>query len=130
MLNLSVSQTILAATLKKGAELGLKPLAVIVLDAGGIPIVYARQDGASNLRFEIARGKAFGALGLGLGLCSVLESVSSPDPGKVRIKSVLALPAIHFSCPTTRASIKARTDRTRSRSRSQSIRDAGTRRPP
>ena len=66
MLNLSVSQTILAATLKKGAELGLKPLAVIVLDAGGIPIVYARQDGASNLRFEIARGKAFGALGLGV----------------------------------------------------------------
>ena len=66
MLTLSTAQTILSTALKKGAELGLKPLAVIVLDSGGIPIVFARQDGASNLRFEIARGKAFGALGLGV----------------------------------------------------------------
>ncbi len=65
-INLSQAQKILAAAFEKGADLGLKPLAVIVLDSGGIPVAYARQDGASNLRFEIARGKASGALGLGV----------------------------------------------------------------
>ncbi len=65
-LNLAQAQIIAQTALAKGRELGLKPLAVIVLDNGGIPIAYLREDGCSNLRFEIARGKAFGALGLGV----------------------------------------------------------------
>jgi uncharacterized protein GlcG (DUF336 family) len=44
---------------------GAKPLGVIVLDAGGHPIVYQREDGASLFRFDIARAKALGALGMG-----------------------------------------------------------------
>ena len=38
-------------------------LAAIVLDAGGRVKAFQKQDGASLLRFEIAYGKAFGALG-------------------------------------------------------------------
>lgn len=60
------TQTIISATLAKGAELGLKPLSVAVLDAGGHPLAFARQDGASPGRFEIARGKAYGAVMLGM----------------------------------------------------------------
>jgi uncharacterized protein GlcG (DUF336 family) len=65
-LNLAQAQIIAQAALAKGREAGFKPLAVIVLDHGGIPIAYLREDGSSNLRFDIARGKAFGALGLGV----------------------------------------------------------------
>jgi uncharacterized protein GlcG (DUF336 family) len=40
---------------------------VLVLDAGGHPTAFEREDGASNLRFQIADGKADDALGLGIG---------------------------------------------------------------
>jgi len=60
------TQTIIDATLAKGAEMGLKPLSVVVLDAGGHPLAFARQDGAAPGRFEIARGKAYGAVMLGM----------------------------------------------------------------
>jgi uncharacterized protein GlcG (DUF336 family) len=65
-LTLDQARTVLRGVFAKGVELGLKPLVCIVLDTGGNPIAYERQDGSSNLRFEIARGKAFGALGLGV----------------------------------------------------------------
>jgi len=60
------AMTILDATIKKGTEMGLNPLSVAVLDAGGHPIAFARTDGASPGRFEIARGKAYGAIMLGM----------------------------------------------------------------
>jgi uncharacterized protein GlcG (DUF336 family) len=44
----------------------LKPLTVVVLDAGGHVIIAERENGASNKRFEIAFGKAFGAISLGM----------------------------------------------------------------
>jgi len=47
-------------------RLGLAPVVVAVLDAAGQLVAYQREDGASLLRFEIAFGKAYGALGLGL----------------------------------------------------------------
>ena len=67
VLTLEAARTIIAAALKKGAELGLKPLTVTVLDAGGYTIALERQDGSSNLRPSIAHGKAFGAISLGVG---------------------------------------------------------------
>jgi len=45
---------------------GLLPLAVAVLDAGGNLVAFKREDGAGVLRFEIARGKAYAALGMGM----------------------------------------------------------------
>ncbi|MEP3437629.1 MAG: heme-binding protein [Hoeflea sp.] len=58
---------IITSALAKGKDLGLKPLAVVVLDAGGHVKAFQRQDGASMLRFEIASGKAYGALAVGVG---------------------------------------------------------------
>lgn len=66
-LTLEHAQTIVATALAKGRELGLKPLTVAVLDAGGHLKALAREDGASNLRPAIAQGKANGALAMGLG---------------------------------------------------------------
>ena len=47
MSNISYAQSrmIIDATLAKGAEMGLKPLSVVVLDAGGHPLAFVRQDG-------------------------------------------------------------------------------------
>jgi len=66
-LSLAKALKIITAALAKGKELGLKPLAVVVLDAGGHVKAVQRQDGASMMRFEIASGKAYGALALGVG---------------------------------------------------------------
>lgn len=65
-ITLDQANTVIAAALAKGAELGLKPLSVAVLDAGGHLLAFQRQDGSSNLRAEIATAKASGALGLGV----------------------------------------------------------------
>jgi uncharacterized protein GlcG (DUF336 family) len=48
--------------LTKGVELGLKPLSVAMLDAGGHMIAFQRQDGASTLRPQIASAKASSAM--------------------------------------------------------------------
>ena len=60
------ARTIIRETLAKGREMGLKPLSVVVLDAGGHVIAFEREDGASPGRFAIAHGKAFGAVMLGM----------------------------------------------------------------
>ncbi|NNU80037.1 heme-binding protein [Halovulum dunhuangense] len=66
-ITLEAANRIIEVALATAAEKKLKPLAVIVLDAGGHAIAYARQDGASPGRFQIAGGKAYGAVMLGLG---------------------------------------------------------------
>ena len=65
-LTLDRAEAIVAAGLRKGRELGLKPLTIAVLDAGGHLLAFARQDGSSTLRPQIAMAKASGALGLGV----------------------------------------------------------------
>lgn len=52
--------------LAEGRARGLKPLSVAVLDAGGHLLAFARSDGASTMRPQIAIGKAAGALALGV----------------------------------------------------------------
>ncbi|WP_135469049.1 GlcG/HbpS family heme-binding protein [Crenalkalicoccus roseus] len=66
-LTLAQANAILEAALAKGRALNLLPLTVAVLDAGGQLKALQREDGSSLLRPEIAIGKAYGALALGLG---------------------------------------------------------------
>ena len=63
---LKTAETIVDAALAAGAEAGLLPLTVAVLDVGGHIVLLKRQDGSGNLRADIAIGKAFGALGMGI----------------------------------------------------------------
>lgn len=69
MANISLAQanTIIEHAFKKGTELGLKPLTVSVLDSGGHVVALARADGASAMRPEMATGKAYGCIALGVG---------------------------------------------------------------
>ena len=66
-LTLDVARKILDSALAKGVEKKLKPLVVTVLDARGCVKISAAQDGTSLLRSEIAHGKAYGALAMGMG---------------------------------------------------------------
>ena len=63
---LDQANTIIAAAFAHGQTLKLKPLSVAVLDAGGHLVAFQRQDGASNMRAQIATAKASGALALGV----------------------------------------------------------------
>jgi len=65
-ISLDQANNIIAAAFAHAAEAGYKPLAAVVVDAGGHVIAYQRQDGASTGRFQIALGKVGGALMLGL----------------------------------------------------------------
>jgi len=65
-ISLDQANAVIAAALDKGRALGLKPLSVAVMDAGGHLIAFQRQDGASTLRPQIAAAKAGGALALGV----------------------------------------------------------------
>ncbi len=60
------ARTIIRKALEKGREMELKPLSVVVLDAGGHVLAFEREDGASPGRFAIAHGKAYGAVMLGM----------------------------------------------------------------
>ena len=67
MLRYAQSVRLVATSIEVGRELGLRPLAVAVLDAGGHLTAFGREDEAGILRPEIAIGKAWGALGMGMG---------------------------------------------------------------
>lgn len=67
MLTLAQAQTILSAALADARKGGFKPLAVAVYDGRGALRAFAAEDGTSLKRAEIAKGKAYGALSLGVG---------------------------------------------------------------
>ena len=59
-ISLRKARMIIRKALEKGREMELKPLSVVVLDAGGHVQAFEREDGASPGRFAIAHGKAYG----------------------------------------------------------------------
>ena len=72
-LTLQVAHEIIEYGLAWRKANNLKPLTIAVLDSGGHLIALAREDGTSNLRPEIAQGKARGAVAMGLGSRSLFE---------------------------------------------------------
>jgi len=64
---LKQAQEIIAGALRHARGAKFEPLAVLVLDARGVPKAFAAEDGTSLRRYEIAQGKAHGALAFGLG---------------------------------------------------------------
>lgn len=65
-LSLEQARGVIRGTLEQGRAMSLKPLSVVVLDAGGHVQAFEREDGASPGRFAIAHGKAYGAVMLGM----------------------------------------------------------------
>lgn len=69
--------TITRGALQRALEISAEPMAVAVLDSAGYLVSLQRQEGASLLRPDIAKGKAWGAIALGRssrGLAEVAEA--------------------------------------------------------
>ena len=91
MSNVTLEQasSIIDTALATGREMGLKPLTFAVLDAGGHLVAMKREDKSSLLRFDIASGKAWGALGMGASTRSMSDRYEN-NPGFFGAVTVLA----------------------------------------
>ena len=102
MLKLTQATAIIDAALSEGRKNNFSKLGVVVCDSGGHVVAFKRDDGATFLRFNLAYGKAWGALGMGFGtrelaeratkqpafigaLAAVTEGRMVPSPGGVLI---------------------------------------------
>lgn len=72
-LTLAQASTIVDVALKTAREKNFQPLTVAVLDPGGHLIAFKREDKSGILRYDIAYGKAWGALGMGFGSRTLAE---------------------------------------------------------
>ena len=90
--------------LEEGRRRNAQPLTVVVLDAGGHLKLVRREDHSGIARFQIANGKAWGALGMGISsrglaaraakmggffnaLAAATEGRMVPVPGGVLVKN-------------------------------------------
>lgn len=65
-ITLKKARKIISAALAKGREMQMKPLSIVVVDAGGHTIAFEREDGAAPGRYALAHGKANGCVMMGL----------------------------------------------------------------
>jgi len=72
-LTLAQASTIVDVALKTAREKNFQPLTVAVLDPGGHLVAFKREDKSGILRYDIAYGKAWGALGMGFGSRTLFE---------------------------------------------------------
>lgn len=103
-LTLAQAHQIVSAALAHSRVAGYKPMGIAVLDESGHLKAFAREDGASMFRFDIAQGKAWAAVGMGassrvlgqrakdnpnffLSLASTAQGRFLPQTGAVLIKS-------------------------------------------
>ncbi len=90
-ITLDQARTIVDGALAHGHATDSKPLTVVVLDRGGHPKAVAREDGSGILRPQIATGKAYVALGIGLGSRALARRI---EQGPVDAGFVNSLAAI------------------------------------
>src|SRR6201997_5755629 len=77
VVTLAQASTIVDAALKKGRDTNCAPMTVAVLDAGGHLVAFKREDKSGILRYDIAYGKAWGALGMGFGSRTLFERAAN-----------------------------------------------------
>ena len=65
-LGLDIALRIVSIALAAGRAEKMLPLTVVVIDVSGKIIASQSEDGSGLMRFDIARGKAWGALGMGM----------------------------------------------------------------
>jgi uncharacterized protein GlcG (DUF336 family) len=81
-ISLGAARTIVVRALAHARSSDFPPMTVAVLDAAGRLVAFAGEDGSSLLRERIARGKAHGALNMGVGSRSLAARAAS-DPAFV-----------------------------------------------
>jgi uncharacterized protein GlcG (DUF336 family) len=78
-ITLAQAQTIVSAGLAFSRQGKFNPMAILVLDARGVPKAYGAEDGTALRRYDIAHGKAYGALAMGVGSKTLgLRAVERP----------------------------------------------------
>ena len=77
VVTLAQASSIVDVALRKGRETSCAPLTVAVLDAGGHLVAFKREDKSGILRYDIAYGKAWGALGMGFGSRTLFERAAN-----------------------------------------------------
>ena len=102
-LKLEQAMQILQGAVRAARLAQYKPMGIVVLDASGQLVAFMREDGASMFRFDIARGKAWAAVGMGsssralaerakdnpnffVALAATADGKFLPQPGAVLIK--------------------------------------------
>lgn len=78
-LPLAKAKTLIEAARSHGQTNRYMPLTVVVLDSGGHIVAMEREDGSGIVRQQIAQGKAWGALGLGIASRTVGERNQGRD---------------------------------------------------
>lgn len=102
-LSLAQANQIIAAALAEARKANYKPMGVAVLDDGGNLKAYGREDGASMFRFDIARAKAWGAVGMGTSSRALLERTQT---AAVFMTSLAAIADGKFAAQTGAVLIK------------------------
>jgi len=107
-LSLDQASTILQAARQTARAANYKPMGIAVLDSSGQLVAFHREDGASMFRFDIARAKAWGAVGMGassrvlaerakenpnffVSLSATSEGKFLPQPGAILIQDASGL---------------------------------------
>jgi uncharacterized protein GlcG (DUF336 family) len=72
-LTLELAIKVAEGAIAKGRDAGFNPMSIAVLDAGGHLVSFMRDNNSGILRAEIATGKAYGALGFGIGSRSLSD---------------------------------------------------------
>ena len=78
-ITIAQARSIISGAFAKSAASDMNPLAIIVLDAGGHLVAFEREDGVPYGRFEVAQGKAAGALAVGVN-SRTLEGLAKDRP--------------------------------------------------
>src|SRR3954462_4333049 len=76
-LSLDAASRIVDAALAARKKEGMLPLAVVALDSGGHLVAFKRDDGCGILRFDVAFGKAWAALGMGISTRIIRDRLAS-----------------------------------------------------
>ena len=87
-LPLANASAIVDHALRIGRENGMLPLTVAVLDAGGNLLAFKREDGSGIMRGDIATGKAWGALGMGISSRTIRDRLHDRPAFQAALSSV------------------------------------------
>lgn len=87
-LPLDTASKIVDHALRLGRENKLLPLAVAVLDTGGHLLAFKREDGTGIMRGDIAMGKAWGALGMGIASRTIRNRLADRPSFQAALASV------------------------------------------
>ncbi len=87
-LKLETANQIVTEAIRIGREAGMLPLTVVAIDAGGKLVAMQSEDGSGVMRYDVAFGKAWGALGMGFSSRLIRDRLASRTAFQAALASV------------------------------------------